>query len=287
MNESEFFEEIKAQIPAAQRQAEHRAAFLAEVQRVSSSPVIRPSLWSAFPKPSINEAKGKPKTMKRYLLLVAILILAASAVFAQNILSFFQAESSDSQTVTLYYAPHHEETLPNNAAQNLSLEEAVALAPYEALVPQVLPTSYGYTSAHYDAMGTRFRIAYTCKSPWTLEFLQRPVAESELDLYASMNVGASAVIEDVLIHTAHGQYTRGIWKPNRDTPLSDAEPMVEVTSTWLNEVNFHYLTWYQDGMLFNISTTGGILNNDTLAASGCELSLDDLVAMAESLSPLN
>lgn len=221
--------------------------------------------------------------MKKHLLLIAALLMAAGAVIGQGVVDYFQQATDDSQTTTLYFAPHDEQPPEEVVTEtDATLAAILATMPYSPLLPGELPAGYTYDFADYDANGSQLRVNYRCAGMWGLEIVQRPISAEALEGLTPVEVGASAVIEEVQIGTALGQYTRGFWVPQHKQPLSPDQPEVTTTRVWDNDAPWHYLFWHQDGRLYIIMTSSGSMMVD--GERPCMVTKADLVTMAESVA---
>jgi hypothetical protein len=265
-------------VPPPAQQNQHRAAFLAEAERlrVSSVPAMR--LEEMNGDHTKEERRMKANKLRRNLLLVAILaaLLVAGGVLAQEIIEFFTQGEDDTTTFEVY--PVDGEIVTVNTPS--PIEDAG----FEVWMPSYIPDAYVLErSEYYSGGGTT--LTYRCGDVWAFSINQRPVAPEDVPDIRS-EVGASAVIETVPIGEVIGQYVRGHWvTPPSQMPDSDAAPgtPISVPGIWTNFSSWQQLVWYEDAFLYKISTSGGLTNS--IAFPPCSLSKGDYVAIANSLQP--
>jgi len=275
--------EVLRSVPPPERQPEHRAAFLEEARRVSAAPLMRLEQMNG----RHEERRMSNRRLRRHLLLIAILIalFVAGGVLAQEIIDFFTRGDDDTTTVEVYYSipPERLDSIPSAA----TLEQLVSEADYEVQVPTYIPEPYNFTSAHYDTEAQAAVIEYHCEKNdgWGIQIGQLPVDQTEI-VTSPVEVGASAIVESVMIGDVEGQYVRGMWVPIVGDPATiEPRPGTSVAETvvWTNDTEWQRLSWMENGIVFSVST--GRTRGRGIAPEPCALDKDDYVAIANSLQP--
>ncbi|MDH5607206.1 MAG: hypothetical protein OEY93_09975, partial [Anaerolineae bacterium] len=167
-----------------------------------------------------------------------------------------------------------------NDPDNLFVE-LQELAAFELKIPTILPENYsldGFESISKEHVV----LGYSCEvdKSWSFWYWQEVLEEQYINKTLSdlrLDVGASAVIESVPVWDTAGEYVRGTWRSA--VIVSPGTPIPE-EMVWDSTLNFHHLTWYVDGILYRITTSGGVL----IPYEGpCSLDLQSLLTMVASM----
>jgi hypothetical protein len=285
-------------MPTSEQQARARAQFLSEAgtQSVSMNGDMRHRDQTGVLSASTSESREGERRMKRFFttrrtrLIAAVLlglILAGGfwaspslRALAQTVIDFF-TRTDDSQPSSVFVGGVPPEEWEN--PYSLTMEELIAKTAFNMRLPTFIPQGYRFAGARSMGGGYGVEMIFHCLDPYSVIITEIPTT----DPFTPMEVGESAVIEDVPIRDVIGQYVRGTWRMEVDhealpTPGAEAQE-VPATRVWTNEENWHRLFWYEDGISFMVSTGGGIFGSDTL--SPCDLTKADFVAMAQGLEP--
>ena len=202
-------------------------------------------------------------------ILVVLLVLGISLfspsvqAIAQRFAQFFIPAPSDQLTVAI---PASEIQVPDTQL-NLTIQEAEALAGFQAKIPNSLPLGYTFAGAGYIPERQALVLNYTTPNR-VLRITQRP------ESVEYQSVGVSATVESVSIGALTGEYVSGAWtvlKADEDTPSST------IQANWDPDAQFQLLRWQENDMLFEIISGGG--RSDDAGY----LTKTDLIALAENL----
>ncbi len=164
---------------------------------------------------------------------------------------------------------------------------AAAQAGFDLWLPSYMPPSMHLKGARVSDDAERVEMIYECTEPWSVMIAQWHVDQA----MPLLEVGASAVIEDVPIRDTMAQYLRGMWQyeydPDQQASASQSETMQEIPATrvWTNDSPWQWLVWREDGINFTITTAGFDMNADADHPSPCMLDKADYVAIAEGMQP--
>lgn len=213
----------------------------------------------------------KPMAVISMLLVIAFgVFLFASPqghVLAQSIFRFFQPVQRTEEPLPAAATPLPLVDVPvfeqasNPVQKNPDLEEAQGEVDYPLMQLSLLPQGYHFESAQVD--GERVTLAYKNDaegiSLW-LEQLPLHGAEPE-----PMDVGATAVVETVLVGNDQAEYVQGSYFGDQ--------------GDWDKNSGASFLRWQHDDMLYTISA---VVN--PASAAGGALSKESLLALAENLT---
>ncbi|MFN8449644.1 MAG: hypothetical protein U0521_13925 [Anaerolineae bacterium] len=200
---------------------------------------------------------------------------------AQEIIDFFVPGGSDTTSATVFVGgePHAESADP----LSLSLGDLAAQADFDVRLPTFIPETYHFVGATYQADFQFATLMYECREPWRVVITERQTDET----VTPMEVGASAVVEDVAIGDVIGQYVRGTWRYEVDAEAianqGDTVEAVPATRVWTNDSDWQQLFWRDSGLSLAVMTGGGLITTD--GPNPCSLTKDDYVAIAEGLQP--
>lgn len=202
---------------------------------------------------------------------------------AQSVIEFFSPRTTDTQAGSVF-AGGGEPPPQSSNPYPLSLDELTALADFDVRVPSFMPEQYHFGGGSYrSAMHDVEMIFYCPIAPWSLMIVQRQIDEPE----PPMEVGASAIVEDVTIGDTIGQYVRGMWETRVDPQLipTPGGEVKELPSTriWTNDSAWQRIVWREDGINLMISTGSGTMGGDTPPL--CALTKADYVAIAQHMQP--
>ena len=157
---------------------------------------------------------------------------------------------------------------------------------YAVYLPKVIPEGYQVDRVEFHSFNPMTVVEYVCESNTAFFLTQIAIGvQSYLDDPAyQREVGASAEIVDVDVMGVIGQYVRGDWTlvevvDREDIPEGGT---LDVETVWDNEMEYHHLSWYADGMLFRIYTS----RVSAIEAPECALEMSDFIAFAEQLTPV-
>lgn len=168
----------------------------------------------------------------------------------------------------------------------LSLADAQAQADFVITPPQP-PATYVFDGAEVYNNGRTVMLSYRAPNDTSvgrnLVFFQYPANESE-----PREIGADAVVRQVTINGVPGEYTSGWWAITDENVqgIENGQAQIELESEWDNDFGLHYLTWidgqYGYQIMWQESWKPEFMGQPDLPGY---LSLDDLVAMAETVNP--
>jgi hypothetical protein len=279
------FDDVNASIPPSVRAAEHRAMLLRRAETVTGSADARPLDWSA---PASTNGLGRHKRMKkRTIIALAAALMLVSTALAQQIIQFFTPDDDDQSETTLYYEPQPDFEGREEEFIIPPLDELAPSLPFTPLLPAELPASYEVEIAHFDERGQVLEVIYSCQAGnlWGFMVAQSPISSDELSEIPPMNVGASAVIEDVQIGDVSGQYVAGGWRVVVPEVRPEGTAAVQADMEWDNEMPWFMLRWHDGGMLYTLQSAMGSVTRIPQQDTGCELDRDDVIAIAENLAP--
>jgi hypothetical protein len=207
------------------------------------------------------------------LVLVAAGLMAAPPLrtLARQIMVYFMPAAGDYRSVQF--------TVPATAGPGgsgtpgtipLTLPEAEAAAGYPVREIDPLPAWLVFTGAHYEPATQAVKLQYSGENQ-TLLLTQRPAGGIE----EFSSIGASAPVETIVVREFAGEYVAGGWvvAPGSSQALQTAAPGTQVSLgiTWDASLPQHILRWQENGMLYEI------------LSSGEKLKKDDLLKIAESI----
>ena len=202
------------------------------------------------------------------LMVTAVFLIAPVRTFAQDIWqSLFVRHESDRVATEPYRLPAEPTSTPipmPDAAPQMSVAEAAALAPFAVKELRSLPEGFALKSVYYDETLAKVTFLYANEAYLGIVFHQEPAETAE-----AWEIGSGAVVEAVVINGAPGEYVQGAWLWVE--PANGASDSTEVA--WVNDDPHQQLRWTQDGIAYTVSTT---LSQDL------GLTKADLVALAES-----
>lgn len=221
------------------------------------------------------------------VIVVGGLLWASPALraLAQEIINFIVQGESDNRP-TSFYVPQNPYTYDTEyvSPYQLTLDEVAAQADFNIRVPTFMIPSFRLAGGTYDGETQRAELQYDCiYKPYGLLITQQHDDSSVLPI----EVGASAVIEEIPIRDAIAQYVPGSWRVEVDStliqePREDVEfQMIPATLVWSNEVDYHRLYWREDDINFAIQSSMGSYGHP----NPCALTKEDYVAIAEGLKP--
>lgn len=214
---------------------------------------------------------------------------------AQEIIEFFiTTEDEQPSSVFVGEEPPAQTSEPYVDPYTQTIEAVAAqVEAFEVRLPTFIPRSLTFKGATYRPYPQGIEMIYECRgTPFSFMISQYLASEDETQL----EIGESAVIEEVTIHDTSGQYVKGWWithvdyasvEAAREAALESGEGPVEVPATlvWSNELEFHRLSWTEDGINFSVATNSGIMSNDVDHASVCRIDRDVLAEIANGLLP--
>lgn len=302
-----ILDDLRAGVPPPLRAAEHRAALLRRAESVTGDEPVRLLIESASVSAPTNASTfsskghvsdhadgyanghgmGRGKRMKkRTIIALAAALMVVSTAVAQQIIQFFAPDDDDKNQTTVYFEPQPDFDGHEEAYLLPTLDELAPSLPFVPRLPAALPTGYELETTHFDDKAQQLETIYVCNAgrDWGFSVIQRPISAAELAELPPMNVGASAVVEDVLIGDTPGQYVHGMWLVSVD--VDDATHLPESAQAnmqWSNDAPAFTLRWHADGMLYSIiSAIGG---SHLPENTRCLLDKDAVVATADSLAP--
>lgn len=289
------------QMPSADVQARVRAQFLSEARGESVSPNgVARLIEQEGALPELTVQERKPEMSRRTLRFVRVAAAALLGVMvvggllwaspslralAQEIINFI-VQGEDEQPSIIFVGGDSDPEWMH--PPELTLEEIVAQTEFDMRVPTFMPTLYRFMYAIYFSDGVTPVLYYDCPyDPWAIMIVQ-DMGEKD----SPVEVGASAVIEEVPIRDTVGQYVRGFWRIRVDEAVRREQEAVAreqneavgvpATMVWSNEIEHQQLAWREDGINFRIQTAG-FSSGDT--RNPCPLTKEDYVAIAEGLKP--
>lgn len=256
-----------------------------------------------------------PAAAALLLLMVGVLffVTPTGSAFAESVSAFFRPGEDDTTVVQAVYRPDHDapiveaegtsaesivipappvvtlETIPpvaRSAAPVLPTEFAQTV-PFDIWLPDFLPASYQLEDAEYHPLGPLTHLEFYCttNSIWRFGLRQRQISPAQLAIeYDAIRgeVGASAVIEQIPLRNITAEFMAGDWIPTSIPDFSDTQTSAPMQMEWENDVPFYRLTWYEDGYLFQLYTTGG-LSVAGADAGDCATGREVFVSLAESM----
>jgi hypothetical protein len=288
----EVLEDMNDTIPPSPNRDQIRASFLVQAHELKHSSVSNPHamrlswmkrLFTFSSKNNQGDANMK-RSLQYAGSLIGILILMTGVVWGQDILEFITQHDDDEISMEIIYGEAPPVSAENPTIEHLTLGEVSELAEFEVMLPIDIPSTYSAdnTVFHQDMGSVWF--TWKCSGPWSFAVRQHPMTEAEAS-EMSLEVGASAEIESVMVGDISAQYVRGEWRIQapRDHDQSSQEP-VAVTAVWNPISEFQRLVWYANGVLYTVETSSGLVGE--VARSGCALEKEDYIQMAESLTPV-
>lgn len=294
-----------ASLPSADQHARARQQFLsaALAEAVSPAPVVRHNdQGSASPDFAIQsgEQAMNRKTFRitRFVAAVLLGVLLAGGFWAlpglralaQEIINFFIPTDSDFQPGLITVCDDPDAcTGPYVDPYTQMLDEVVAQASFDVRLPTFIPRTLTFVGASYRSDPEIVEMLYECRgTPYSYMIMQSQTSED----VPQMEVGASAVIEDVPIRETSGQYVRGWWLLTVDlgtfNSRSESESGVHElpgTQVWSNDIDYQRLYWREDGINFSIRTSSLNMDNDINYAAVCRIDKDAYAAIANGLQP--
>ena len=182
--------------------------------------------------------------------------------------------------------PAQQAFTPNNGIDEVTEEiiltpnQLADLAGFDVLEPGFMPEDYQYDHGDlYTLGGSGVDLYYICNnaydppSDWGLWVTQLKMSEAEykfqMEHFFKDEVGESAQVETFTINGVLAEYVKGYW----------VEEAGSKRRIWDNSFNYHRLTWYKDGFLYEVHT-GSMGGYDT---GPCLLTREDIIAIAQSL----
>jgi hypothetical protein len=291
-----------SQLPLPDQHARARQQFLTEAFGAAVSPDQAARLNDQGSAPPVlliqlgdQEMNRKPLRSTRLIAAVLLGVLLAGGFWAspglralaQEIIEFFIPAKSDIQPASFYVGVEPNES---GAAYidpyTLTLDDVVAQAAFDVRLPTFLPHTLSFKGASYQNEGERIEMIYECRgTPFSYNITQYPANETA----SQMEVGWSAVIEDVPIRETIGQYVRGWWLLTIDKAAYDEQGdetgEIPATRVWSNETYFQQMFWNEDGINFSITTASGSLSSDINYEAICRIDRDVLAQIANGLLP--
>lgn len=159
-----------------------------------------------------------------------------------------------------------------------TLEEGMALAPFDVRVPQNLPEDYDLSMTQYLNSREALQIFYSPSGASTRNISQIYLQQQAVEMaeqtglffytFAPFDIGPEAQIETVQVGSVMGEYVQGSWATTQpDDP--------DATYRWDDSFPFHRLRWQDGEMLYELAWI----------ASRTEFDMDRLIAIAESITP--
>jgi hypothetical protein len=154
--------------------------------------------------------------------------------------------------------------IPEPITFSLTVSEAEALAGFDVLAPEYLPTGYAFQGAHYDSETQKVAMWYISQPGES----GGAGAFYIFQQYGSLpeDTTPSAAVTSVPVGDAMGKFVRGAWV---------YEPEGSTSPQWEGKADVYTLSWQKDGMAFTIVFLGG----ETIPP----VPLDELLAIAESM----
>jgi hypothetical protein len=269
----EVFDAVRTQVPESPNRQAIRAAFIARSSTSLTQSPVR-----------VTPTRNRMLRLSRSRwasLAAALLLMVVGAVAAQELVIFFQQHAEDQFPIPIQVG-----SLPRRVLPPQTLEEAIELADFTVKLPTEVQPNYTFYQALYDEEGWLW-LRYACGSYREFILIQNSMTPDEAQVYASFDVGASAVIETIAIGETTGQYVRGISmaraNPNA-LATAAASPGIIVTTEaeWINDSEIQRLYWYDGGVLYLLYNVGSRVDAGT--AGECALNRDDFARAANSLT---
>lgn len=239
---------------------------------------------------------GRAALLALFTLLIAIgalMVTPAGGALAERVLQFFSQSVDDAEKRTVVRAPSEnsedEEDQPiivqpdgrvipaEEAGIEIPPSRELGDADFPVFMPTFLPEGYSLNKAEFLPLGPMTWIEFTCGrfSGFTLTQNQITYEAYLADPEYMGDIGASAEVIEVDINGTKGEYVQGDWVPPSSFSGSD-----QAEFTWDSNANHHRLIWYLDGSLFRITTS-----RSGPGGEACRLTMEDILAVAESLRP--
>lgn len=288
-------------VPTPEQQARARAQFLLAARSVSLEVVVRHTVQTGALSEPMETSEGAKRMnyfySKRVRWIAAALLAVIVAggfwaspalrALAQSVIDFFTPAETDTQSGSVYIG-NTDPDAPGGVYVDpfrLSLDDVVAGANFDVRLPSFMPDALHLKGALLSDDRERVEMIYECTAPWSLLIAQWHVDQS----MPLLEVGASAVIEDVPIRDEVAQYVRGMWRyevdPETMAQQSDKVGEVPATRVWTNDSPWQWLAWREDGINFTITTAGFDMNAPLDEPNPCLLTKADYVAIAQGLQP--
>lgn len=194
------------------------------------------------------------------IILAATFTLPSVQATARQLLNYFLPASSDQRTIQAPFP------LPGSQMEiyyGLNLEQAQKQADYPLKTLGVLPDKMAFSGAHVEPALKAVALRYS-DGMNNLIFTQRLLGNVEE--YSS--IGASATVEPIQVRGVQGEFVSGAWR------LQTSQSSVQATSNpgtqanlglyWDADLPQHILRWQENGMSFEIISTGETLRKEEL-----------------------
>jgi hypothetical protein len=293
----------EAQLPSADQHTRARQQFLSEA--VSANGIVGHNDQGSAPLDltiQSGDERMNRKTFRTTRLIAAVLLgvllaggfwaLPGLRALAQEIISFFVVTESDEQPSSFFVGNPAEDAGEYVDPYTQTLDEVVAQASFDVRLPTFIPRTLTFKGASYRSDPEIVEMIYECRgTPYSYNIMQSHTSED----VPQMEVGPSAVIEEIPIRETVGQYVHGWWRVEVDEAVEAAareqqgsEPGVReipATLVWWNEMDFQQMFWSEDGINFSIRTWSGNMDNDINYAAVCCIDQDAYAAIADGLHP--
>jgi hypothetical protein len=179
---------------------------------------------------------------------------------ARQLLNYFLPSSSDRRTVQ---APFPLPGSNLDSYYGFSLEQAQKQAGYPLKTLTVLPDKMAFAGAHVEPSLKAVALRYT-NGIDNLIFTQRLLGNVEE--YSS--IGASATVEPIQVRGEQGEYVSGGWKlqTGQSPTQAASNPGIQANLGlyWDADIPQRILRWQENGMSFEIISTGEALRKEDL-----------------------
>ncbi|MCC7117184.1 MAG: hypothetical protein IT310_01560 [Anaerolineales bacterium] len=243
-------------------------------------PASEVHLWQTVQARLVEKQKPTGATMNviksrlTYATLAILAMLALAFVtpqgraFAQSLFQFFVRADQDRYPLQDWQMTPPAQT-SSESPFKYSVQEAEALAGYDALSPVDVPTNMIFVGASYDAKYHSVAQAFGPSAEFTeLSLWQQPLEDYQPcgditqicdNMLGGNLAGNSADIQAVQIGGLAGEYVEGVWELTDNGPVWNPIPFAK-TLRWKNETTIFQLVY-----------------------NGMNLTRDDLVKFAEGL----
>jgi len=213
-------------------------------QRLAHAP------WFSATDPSLRSKRNLSLKRWGWVSAACALIILFSLLFLTTPLQGM------ARRLMVYFMPEVSDTLQVNppSAQSdynaLSYDEAQSLTGFPLKNITYLPPGYTFVDAQYDPITLAVSFRYLSGNAQII-FTQRPLHTVE----EYFSVGASANIENVLVHESPGELVSGGWKVLQPVQKVDSTPTVEeapLQTAWDPDLPQFTLRWQSGDMAYEI-----------------------------------
>jgi hypothetical protein len=194
------------------------------------------------------------------IILGAAFTIPSVQATARQLLNYFLPSSSDQRTVLAPFP------IPGSNLEiyyGLNMEQAQQQAGYSLKTLGALPDNMAFAGAHFEPSLKAVALRYT-NGTNDLIFTQRLLGNVEE--YSS--IGASATVEPILVHGVQGEFVSGAWRlqTNQSSIQATSNPgtQAKLGLYWDADLPQHILRWQENGMSFEIISTGDALRKEEL-----------------------